>query len=397
LRKFILSVICATIAAAPLIGAPSVPASADEPALVVYHTNDVHGYAFHERDKDGKPTHWGYDYVKALVDGDEARNKLLIDAGDVLHGQAFATARKGELAARVLSMMNYDAFAAGNHDFDYGWKRLIELRDSYRLNFLAANVKEREGGGRLLAPYILRDFADMSVGVFGLSTPATTTTTDPRNVVGLDFGSSQEILETARETARYLKEIEKADFVIAVTHIGSDAYCDPSSQAIAREAPGIDLIIDGHSHSELKDGLRVGNTLIASAGSYLTNVGRVEAKRAPGGWELTAKLLPAADAANVKPNPEMTAAMNTLASELDQELSVVVARTPIDLNGDRTEVRRRSTNLGRLVAAALVKGTGADVSLVNSGSIRDSLPAGDVTKGMFLTVMPYGTTFLWSK
>jgi 2',3'-cyclic-nucleotide 2'-phosphodiesterase (5'-nucleotidase family) len=365
-------------------------AASAEPMLVIYHTNDAHGYAFHERDKDGRPTHWGYDYLKALVDGDEAENKLLIDAGDVLHGQSFATARRGELAARVLSMMNYDAFAAGNHDFDYGWRRLMELRDAYRLNFLAANVKKRDGGERLLAPYITRDFADVKVGVFGLSTPSTATTTDPRNVADLTFGSPKEIIETARETVKYLKEVEKADLIIAVTHIGSEAYCDPSSQQLAREAPEIDLIIDGHSHSELPGGLRVGNTLIASAGSYLTNVGRVEAQREGDGWNFTAKLLPAADAANVKPNPEMTAAMNSLASVLEQEMSVVVARTPIDLNGDRTEVRHRSTNLGRLVAAALVKGTGADVALVNGGSIRDSLPAGDITKGMFLTVMPYG-------
>ncbi|MDR1921028.1 MAG: bifunctional metallophosphatase/5'-nucleotidase [Candidatus Adiutrix sp.] len=387
--KFMLAGLCLAAAAALLTGARPAPASAGEPALVVYHTNDVHGYAFHEKDQDGQPRHWGYDYLKALVDGDEARNKLLIDAGDVLQGQPFATARKGELAARVLSMMNYDAFAAGNHDFDYGWRRLTELRDAYRLNFLAANVKKREGGERLLAPYILRDLAELKVGVFGLSTPATTTSTDPRHVAGLDFGSPREIIEIARETVKYMKEIEKTDIIIAVTHIGSEAYCDPSSRTLAREAPGIDLIIDGHSHSELKDGLRVGKTLIASAGSHLTNVGRVEARRASDGWSLSAKLMPAAETSNIRPNPEMSAAMNALKTELEREMSAVVARSPIDLIGDRTAVRYRSTNLGRLTAAALVKGTGAEAALVNSGSIRDSLPRGDITKGMLLTVMPY--------
>jgi 5'-nucleotidase len=387
-KKFILPVLFAAI-----LMAGTLPGTvlANEPALVVYHTNDVHGYAFHETDRDGKPTHWGYDYLKALVDGDGAKNKLLLDAGDVLHGQAFATARRGELAAKVLSMMDYDAYAAGNHDFDYGWRRLIELRDAYRLNFLAANVKESESGKRVLAPYILRNFADLKVGVFGLSTPATTTTTDPRNVAGLNFGTAGEIIETARDTVERLKETEKVDLVIAVTHIGSEAYCDPSSRTLAREVPGIDLIVDGHSHSELKDGLRAGNTLIVSTGSYLTNIGRVEALRAPdGSWNLSAKLLPAAEAANVRPGAEMTAAMNSLKADLEQELSVIVARAPIDLNGNRSEVRRRSTNLGRMIAAALVEGTGADVGFVNGGSIRDSLPAGDITKGMFLTVMPYG-------
>ncbi|GHT02631.1 metallophosphatase [Synergistales bacterium] len=360
------------------------------PELVIYHTNDVHGYVFHEIGNDGKPTRWGYDYFKALVDADKTPNKLLLDAGDVLHGQAFATARRGELVARVLSMVGYDALAAGNHDYDYGWRRLAELRDEYRLRFVAANVTAKDGGDRVLAPYAIREFPNLKVGVFGLSTPETVTTTDPRNVSELSFGGAADVIEIAHQTVKYLTETEKTDLVIAVTHMGSEAYCEPSSQTIASSVPGIDLIVDGHSHSEIKSGIKIGNTLIVSTGSYFSNVGRVEARKTESGYEFTASLLPASESASLTPNPETAAALNALKAELEQELSVVVMKNPINLNGQRSDVRSGSTNLGRMLAAALVAGTGADVALINGGSIRDSLPAGDVTKGMFLTVMPYG-------
>ncbi|GHS86099.1 metallophosphatase [Synergistales bacterium] len=365
--------------------------SGEESVLVIYHTNDVHGYAFHETDKDGKPTRWGYDYVKAVVDGDDARNKMFLDAGDVLHGQSFATSRRGELVARILAMLDYDAIAAGNHDFDYGWERLLSLRDAYRLPFLSANVKDIHSGRPILSPYIVRDFADLRVGVFGLSTPSTPTKTDPRNVTGIEFGKPSDAVGTAREVVRHLREVESADIVIGLTHIGSEAYCDLSSPVIANLLSGVDLIIDGHSHTELSGGLKVNDTVIASAGSYLTHLGRVEVRRTgSGGYSFDAALIPAGESERVKPNPELSAAMGILKEELERELDVVAARTPISLNGARADVRYGSANLGRLLCASLIDGTGADIAFINSGMIRDSIPAGDITKGTLLSVLPYG-------
>ncbi|MDR1978580.1 MAG: bifunctional metallophosphatase/5'-nucleotidase [Synergistaceae bacterium] len=378
------------LALALAFGVSCVAAADEGPVLVIYHTNDVHGYAFRETNADGKPTRWGYDYVKAAMDEDDAKNKMLLDAGDVLHGQFFATARRGEFIARVLAMMGYDAIAAGNHDFDYGQDRLISLRDLYRLTFLSANVKRLDGGPPLMPSYVVRDFADLRVGVFGLTTPSTPTSTDPRNVAGLAFGSPEEIARIAGDVVRRLREVEGADIVIALTHLGSEPYCDPSSRTLAREAPGIDLIIDGHSHTELPGGIKVNDTLIVSSGSYLANLGRVQVNRKPGGgYELSARLLPASDSAGAKPNPELSSAMTVLAEELDKELNAVAARAPIDLDGVRANLRRGSTNMGRLICAALIAGTGADVAIINSGLIRDSIPAGDVTKKALLSVLPY--------
>ncbi len=364
------------------------------PSLVIFHTNDVHGYALPVRDQAGNLTHLGYDRMKAYIDGVEADNKLLLDAGDVLHGQPFATARRGEFIARLLAILQYDALAVGNHDFDYGLERLLELRDRYGLNFIAANILKKDDEKPLLPPYIIKDFGDFKVGVFGLSTPDTPIKTAPGNVKAVSFSTPEEVVRIARETTEHLKTKEGVDLVVAVTHLGADPLDNPGSQAVARGAPGLDLVIDGHSHSKLA-GLRAGDALIVSTGSYLENLGQVTVTRTPEGRLILApRLIPAVEFGSVAPDPRLAALTEELSAELEKELAQVMGHTPIDLNGDRERVRQASTNLGRVICAALMAATGADAALFNGGSIRASIPAGDITRGQVLSVLPYGNYVL---
>lgn len=365
-------------------------AAPEPPLLVILHTNDVHGYALEEKDAAGQLTHLGYARLKAYYDQVPARHKLLFDAGDVLHSQPFATARRGEFVARLLELLHYDALAVGNHDFDYGQARLMELRDTYHLPFIAANIVEREDGASLLPPFLVKDFGDIKVGVFGLTTPETPIKTSPGNVAAVAFDAPDALAARAREQVRLLKEKEHVDLVVAVTHLGTDALDEPNAQTIASQAPGIDLLIDGHSHSQVA-GLKVGDTLIVSTGAFLENLGQVTVTRAAGGGLVLApKLIPAAEFASVQPDPAVAALSAQLSAALDKELSQVVAHTDVLLDGDREGVRFRSTNLGRIIGAALQSATGADVALVNGGSIRASIPVGDVTRGQMLAVLPYG-------
>jgi 5'-nucleotidase len=365
---------------------------ADHHDLVIYHTNDVHGYAFEARDTQGHLTNIGFDRLKTLVDSDETAHKLLLDAGDVLHGQPFATVQRGELVALILSLIGYDALAVGNHDFDYGQARLKYLVEKFRLNFIAANVIDSSRPHQerfFLPPYLIRTWGDLKVGIFGLSTPETYTSTDPGNVVGLTF---KDPTAMAREMVRQLKD-EGAEVIIAVTHLGSEPYCQPMSLTVAAEAPGIHLIIDGHSHSLLNKRITDHNgweTLVVSTGAYFQNLGRVYVDRKPeGGFKLEPEILSAAELEKLEPDMALHLAMAEFKARLSKELSQVVMTIPFALEGRRSQVRRQSTNMGRLISASLVAATGADFALINSGSIRESIPAGIVTKEQLLTALPY--------
>ncbi|MDR1048118.1 MAG: 5'-nucleotidase C-terminal domain-containing protein, partial [Synergistaceae bacterium] len=227
----------------------------------------------------------------------------------------------------------------------------------------------------------MKEAGGLRVGIFGLATPMTVTSTDPRNVAGLGFGTPEEVFAAAREAVKALQD-ERADLIVALTHLGSEAYCEPSSIQLARNVAGIDLIVDGHSHSVLDGGVKEGGALIVSTGEFLNNLGRVEVtKRADGGYALSARLISASEVQSVTPSAEITAKLKTLDDELGVTLNVVVARAPFDLDGERERVRTESTNLGRLVCASLIQATGADVGFINGGTIRASIAKGEVTRG----------------
>lgn len=369
---------------------PASSAAAGEPILVIVHTGDAHGHALEERDPDsGVLTRPGYARLKTYFHDIPAGAKMLLDAGDILPGQPLAAVSRGEFIALILKDLKYDALAVGNHDFDYGLPRLMELRDSYGLNFTAANIIEKEDGVPLLPPYLVKDYGGFKVGVFALTTPPTPQATNLGHLENLSFGTPEQVVRLARTMTEKLRREEKVEMVVALTHLGAGSQDQPGVREVARGAPGLDLIIDGHSPA-LATGLREGDALIVGSGAFMEHLGRVTVSRAPeGGLILTPELIPAAELETVPPDPELNSLLNRLTLELDREMGRVVARTPFNLDGRPEEIRVASTNLGRLVCAALKSATGADAAILNSGSLRGTLPAGEITRGQLLNALPF--------
>jgi len=342
--------------------------------------------------------------------GRSVTNKnLLLDAGDATHGTLLTNLFEGETSGVLLDMLGYDAIVPGNHDFNYGKDRLIEaakLAQQYsNLRVLAANVLD-ENGNMVFQPYQLYYFDGFTVGVIGVSTPDTETKTHPKNVQGLSF-MSDEVIYGAQAL---VDEVNKrADYVIALSHLGldEDGSYGVTSKMVAENIDGIDLIVDGHSHSLLENGMMVGDTLIVSAGEYMENIGLVEiAVRNGKAAGETALLIPASNVADpsqneyakmlgiteVKADPKVVAYVESQKAKLDEITNEVVAYTPVHLDGERNNVRTKPTNLGNMIAKAMVEASGADVALTNGGGIRASIPAGDVTRGDIITVLPFNNT-----
>lgn len=135
----------------------------------------------------------------------------------------------------------------GNHDFNYGYQRLLELEKIVEFPILAANVRKEADSSRILKPYVIKEVNGIKLGILGLATPETTYKTHPNNVAGLKF------VDPAVEAKPVVEELkkQKVDAIIAVTHLGIDESSTDTSIKLAKEVPGIDLIVDGHSHSTL--------------------------------------------------------------------------------------------------------------------------------------------------
>lgn len=309
---------------------------------------------------------------------------LLLDAGDALHGLPFATISKGESIVRIMNTMGYDVMTPGNHDFNYGYERLMELKEIMEYPLISANVYK--DGEPLFTPFVIKEVAGIKVGIFGLTTSETAYKTNPKNVEGLEFKDPVEIAESM---VKQLKD-EGVDFVIALAHLGIDEDSEDTGKKVAENVKGIDLIVDGHSHSVLESGLEVGDALIVQTGEYTKNLGIVEIEFEEG--EVISKkasLFTKDEGADIVEDEEVKDIIAKVDEENNEITSVKVGETAVRLDGERENVRTGETNLGNLITDAMLQASGADLALTNGGGIRASIEAGDITTGDIIKVLPF--------
>jgi 5'-nucleotidase/UDP-sugar diphosphatase len=361
----------------------ALPALPAEVKITIAHTNDMHSRAIESK------TEIGYSRIATLVAGlrAENRNTLVIDAGDVFHGLPIANLERGASIVRLMNAVGYDYMTTGNHDYNYGIERALELRDLGKFKILAANVYK--DGARLFGAYDIRDVGGVKVAVFGLATPETLYKADPKGIVGVDFKDPIE------EAKAILAEIKgKYDVVVCISHLGIDKSSEVTSDMLAAAVPEIDLIIDGHSHSSLATEIANNptGTLIASADANGVSLGVVELTVARDRTVVSklARSISAAAVATVAPDTKVKAEADAVMAAQGPMLAEKVGVASMALEGKREIVRTSQTNLGLLIANSMLYVTGADVAYIGGGGVRDSIPAGDITKKHIFTILPFG-------
>ncbi|WP_313340398.1 5'-nucleotidase C-terminal domain-containing protein [Sedimentibacter sp.] len=351
--------------------------------ITIIHTNDTHARLL------GTGNEIGFAKIATIIKETKEinPNTLILDAGDTLHGMPIVNISKGENALKVLAAAGYDYMTLGNHDFNYGQERLLELKDLSEVEMLSANVLN-EKGESLFTPYAIKEIGGVKIGIFGLATPETAYKTSPSNVVGITFADA---VEVSKKMVEELKD--QTDIIIALAHIGLDESSVITSKQIAESVEGIDIIIDGHSHTVLEEGLVVNNTLIAQTGNYGQNLGFVNIDLQNGQViNKTAELVSAQAVEETVADPGLAEILEEINEANKETFSKVVAATDIFLDGVRENVRTKETNLGNLSADAVRAAAGSDIGFVNGGNIRISLEAGDITLGQLAELFPFGNT-----
>lgn len=355
---------------------------AADASLTILHVNDRHGRM------EAEP------YVSQMAKDIAAGggSVLILDAGDTLHGQTPTNLTKGEVMVSLMNTVGYGAMVPGNHDFNFGVDRLKELSKTMKFPLLSANVKTADGDN-LFEPYKVFDFNGVKVGVFGISSPETVSKSDPRIVAGLTF---EDPAQAAEKMVIALKA-EGCDVIIALTHLGVDAASAAKDRSDAlNKVDGIDIIVDGHSHTLLETGKTAGNadkTVTAQTGSFAENIGVIEVVVSDDGITKTAKTVAVPKADDEKP---AIAADAAIVSQIEAEKAkiepitgVVVGNSPVLLQGEREFVRTVETNLANVVSDSMKYATNADIAFLTGGNIRASIEAGDITMGQALTTLPF--------
>ena len=356
--------------------------------ITIMHTNDIHARVEENAEQNIMGMGWIAGGIWAQKAADE--DTLALDGGDTFHGTPIINLSKGANMAKLLNLSGYDAMTPGNHDFNFGEKRLLELAKMLNFPILSANTYDKEQKNYLFRPYKSFTFNGVKVAVIGLTTPEVAFKTNPANVPDVFFDNP---IMAAKDMMAKLRKSH--DVVIGLMHMGVDKSSEFTSERIAREVPGFDVIIDGHSHTTLPKGLRVGRTLICQTGCYDNKLGKVElVVKEHKVRKSEASLL---DKQAVKklagqPDAGVQQALADMKEMANQEFKKVVASSPRDLTSDREIVRRQESELGNLTADALRAATGADIALANGGSLRADLPQGKITKGTILSIFPFGNT-----
>lgn len=357
--------------------------------IVILHTNDVHGAIA------------GYAKVADLKDAYEARGAyvLLMDAGDFIQGDPTVSTSEGATAVELMNLAGYDVVSLGNHEFDYGYQNLKDLEADADFAIVDANVLYN-GSVAFEDNLVFTTPDGTKIGVFGLDTPETATKAHPAKIQGVTFLAGEDLYDCAQEQVDALTA-EGCEYIICLGHLGiDDESAGNRSIDLLENVDGIDVFIDGHSHSTRADLLdatdgtgMVGNTMVTSTGTKLESIGVVTID-AEG--VITTSTTPVADL--TAEDADVAARAAAIQKEIDDEYGTVFAKTEVALNGEREPGNRtEETNLGDLITDALVwgaerEGTEVDAAVTNGGGIRASIAAGDITKKDINTVLPFGNT-----
>ncbi|AHJ00434.1 MULTISPECIES: bifunctional UDP-sugar hydrolase/5'-nucleotidase UshA [Vibrio] len=396
--------------------------------LTVLHTNDHHGRFW--QNKHGE---YGMAARKTLIDDlrdeiqAEGGSVLLLSGGDINTGVPESDLQDAEPDFKGMSKIGYDAMALGNHEFDNPLDVLFKQQDWANFPMLSANIYDKKTGKRLFQPYAMFNKQGIKIAVIGLTTEDTAKLGNPEFIGQVDFRDPK---AEAKELIAELKKTENPDLIFAVTHMGhyengNRGINAPGDVALARylNEGDLDMIVGGHSQEPvcmegpnvIKKNFKPGDecqpdqqngTYIVQAHEWGKYVGRADYEFRNGELSMVSyDLIPVnlKKKINVDGQSQRVFVQDEITQDkamLDflrpfqekgqSQLNVKIAESNGKLEGDRDVVRFQQTNLGRLIATAHMERAKADFAVMNSGGVRDSIEAGEITYKDVLTVQPFG-------
>lgn len=396
--------------------------------LTVLHTNDHHGRFW--QNKHGE---YGMAARKTLIDDlrdeiqAEGGSVLLLSGGDINTGVPESDLQDAEPDFKGMSKIGYDAMALGNHEFDNPLDVLFKQQDWANFPMLSANIYDKKTGKRLFQPYAMFNKQGIKIAVIGLTTEDTAKLGNPEFIGQVDFRDPK---AEAKELIAELKKTENPDLIFAVTHMGhyengNRSINAPGDVALARylNEGDLDMIVGGHSQEPvcmegpnvIKNNFKPGDecqpdqqngTYIVQAHEWGKYVGRADYEFRNGELSMVSyDLIPVnlKKKINVDGQSQRVFVQDEITQDkamLDflrpfqekgqSQLNVTIAESNGKLEGDRDVVRFQQTNLGRLIATAHMERAKADFAVMNSGGVRDSIEAGEITYKDVLTVQPFG-------
>ncbi len=408
------------------LAAPAAAPRNDRWILSVVGTNDLHGHV------EQLPILGGYlhNLRESLNEGHRGE-LVLLDGGDLFQGTIESNASEGEAVVAAYNLLGYDASAIGNHEFDFGpvgearpWRKTDDPRGALKARalqakfpFLSANLVDTVTGKQVGWPHlpgsVILDRRGLSIGVIGLSTVDTPTTTMESNFIGLRIAPLAETVITEAKSLR----ARGAKLIFVVAHAGGDcknvedpndlSSCHPDEEIfkLARALPigTVDLIVGGHTHAGVAH--EVFGIPIIESYDHARAFGRVDftiEQLADGGRAVAHHIFPPKRMCNLDspcdyqghPVKKDSTVETLMAPYIKQAEARRAAPLGVKVVGRVARSYKEESPLGNLIADLMrAARPGADVAIMNGGGLRAELPAGPLTYGEMYEIYPFDNAF----
>lgn len=397
----------------PLLGAAAFYNISSAEKLVILHTNDTHSTIDPLDDGTG-----GVLQRKVIIDSvrNAEKNVLLVDAGDVVQGTLYFKYFNGDVEYPLMDMLGYDLRVLGNHEFDNGMASLAKYYKETKAIPLSSNYDfsgtPLEG---IFLPYTVKEYGGKRIGFIGINL-------DPASIISQkNFeGRFLEVIPVANEMANRLKQEERCDMVVAISHIGYDKVNDKTSDIeLAQSSRDIDLIIGGHTHTYVNPEDSVNypslfknkegkNVRVVQTGKQGRNIGKLtidldqlpltDGKQIDYEWISVSDRFP-----QEKYDRAIIEFLQPFSHAVDSVNNLVIACSEYDLPKERTGGLANLTAdmglaIGREIADSLretgINISAVDLALMNVGGIRHHMPKGVITEGQILSTYPFSNRFV---
>ena len=377
--------------------------------IVIIHLNDVHCFVNDTIGYDG-----------FVLYRDELKKKyktvLTVDVGDHVQGGTLGAITEGGAILDIMNKVNFDVNTLGNHEFDYGVDRIMEINEQMTTKYICSNFRKRSETNPIFPPYQIVNANGKKIGFIGVVTPLAFSKTylctlkdENGNYIYDFYSDKKELYKVVQENIDKVKN-EGADYVILLTHLGKDSE-DFSSSELLANVEKADIVLDGHSHqvytvtSKDKKGKDI---YMAQTGTKLANIGQITITT---GGEIKAETITEVP----KPTDEtdcktinrgkadryvsksMNEFLNNIWESHKEELYLQVGNIDFDMKvmpenqtaSHSNFCRVRECSLGNLVSDSFKDILNADAALVNGGGIRSGLLKGTITRKNILDIMPF--------
>lgn len=344
--------------------------------VTLLQVNDVYQFAPVDEGKRG-----GIARVLTLKKGieKESPHTLFLLAGDTISPSVESITYKGAQMIDAWNAAGLDYATFGNHEFDFGPDELRKRMMESHFKWIVANVVDKKTGEPFgnSVPFVIREFDGVKVGIFGLVLEETKTTSRP--------GDDVEFLNPCETAKKIVPQIHArgAQVVVALTHLSMS-----EDKQVARCAD-VDAIIGGHEHTLLESAS--GGAPIFKMTADARELGQIDLNisKTTGSLEsIDWRVIPVTD--QTKEDQTFTAIYRKYGGIL-KELSRLVGRSSVKLDARSAAGRTQETNVGDFIADAFRTATGADVAIMNGGSIRadEIIEPGALTRRDVLSILPF--------